>query len=212
MFVLLIGVQARAEVTPAQIDLWVEVNGGGTAVIAADAQSPLPDQTTLELASGEVKAFHLTFDRVGEYSYSVALEADGEGQVQDDTVYLVGVYVTDEDGVLLANVVIMRSGETGKYVPEQTDEAHPLKVVFRNTKGSGEVTPPEPATPSGPNGSGGSTKPAGGSGQGERGSAPKTGDVSIPAWIPGVLFVCALAILLVARKLAQKSADADGRG
>lgn len=206
MFVLLMGAQARAEVTPAQIDLWVEINGGGTAVIAADAQSPLPDETVLEVPSGKVKAFHLTFDRVGEYSYSVSLVADDPERTIDDTVYLVGVYVTDEDGVLLANVVLMRSGETGKYVPERADSEHRLKVVFYNTQGSGEVTPPEPTTPSNP------TKPAGGSGQGERGSAPKTGDVSIPAWIPGVLFVCALAILLVARKLAQKSADADGRG
>ena len=207
MFVLLVGVHAHAEVTPAQIDLWVEIRGGGTSVISTDTGSPLPDETELALASGQIESYSLRFDRVGEYSYSVALAPDASGVVYDATVYMVGVYVTDEDGELLANVVLSRSGEAGKYMPDQTDEEHPLKVVFNNSEG-GNVTPADPTEPTNPVEPG---QPAGGQGQGQsgKGSAPKTGDVSIPVWVPGLLLVAALVVLLIARTLAQRNAESN---
>ena len=234
---------------PATIDLWVEVKGGGTAVISTETNSPLPKETHLTLASGELGAFQLTFDNVGEYSYKVQIEPDERDLNFDDTVYLVGIYVTDEDGELLVNVVMSRYGDAGKYTPSTSDSAHALKVQFDNSAG-GEPTPVDPSNPTDPNnpinpvnptnptnpsnpsnpndpnnqtnpastvnpsGPGNPVNPVQPAGTESQGSgifgfAPAMGDLTLPAWISGVLLIAALIVLLVARKLAAKTSNAD---
>lgn len=233
-------VPAKAQ-EPVSCDLWVEIKGGGTAVISTDTDSPLPDETTLTLAANQIEAFHLTFDRVGQYSYTVNVEPDDRDLNFDETVYLVGIYVTDEDGQLLVNVVVNRSGDSGKYVPTIEDAAHPLKVVFVNSAGgqveptdpsdptdptnpSGPYDPNDPNDPNGPNGNGGPGNQDGQSGSigpvipaanvnaVTPGSAPSTGDASLPVAHIVVLVLVALAFLLVARVLkarVTKGPDAE---
>ena len=227
--VMLFAAPAYAQ-EPAEIDLWVEIQGGGTAAIATETGSPLPEQTTLTLASGQIEAFHLVFTGVGEYSYILWIEPDDRDLNFDDTVYLIGVYVTNEGDALVANVVVNRSGDSGKYVPTVEDSEHPLKVVFQNTPQGGDdptnpTNPDSPDNPSGPDNPGGADNPSGATtpvipaanvNAVTPGTAPNTGDASLPVAHIVVLVCAALVFLLVARVLKAKmgkpddSAAADG--
>ena len=169
LFLNLPAVSCRAGSDVADLDIWVEIENGGTAILTTEDGSPLPEQSRLVLEAEETLAFHIDFTRVGTYSYFIQIEPDEREIAYDTTVYHVTVYVTDEDGELIANVVIYRSGETGKYVPPVTRNETGCMVVFANLVegGPGTGTDDEPAE-----------TPPGGTQQPSEGWSPTTGDAS----------------------------------
>ena len=87
------------------------VEQGGTAQIIPQVNSPVPDETEITVADGETGTFHIHFDTVGEYSYTVKVKPDPERTESDDTVYSVKVYINDDNGELKPTVVAYKGNE-----------------------------------------------------------------------------------------------------
>ena len=128
----------------------------------------------------------LSYDEVGEYTYTVREKDTGVGRVTyDKTVYSVTVQVRDEDGQLKADIILPASGLTftNTYTPEpaQTPAPTPKPTTF-----------PAPAATAAP-----TPAPA---------RIPQTADSFPLALLIGLLAVSggALAVLLTARKRGKK--------
>ena len=94
---------------------------GNTAGIKADGEAvvnPMPDGTVDGVATvtndgdGNFTFGEMTFEYVGEYSYTMTEVNDGkDGMIYDPTVYHFTVTVTDEDAELKAVVTLTAGGE-----------------------------------------------------------------------------------------------------
>ena len=87
------------------------VEQGGTAQIIPQVNSPVPDETEITVADGETGMFHIHFDTVDEYSYTVKVKPDPERTESDDTVYSVKVYINDNDGNLSPSVIVYKGND-----------------------------------------------------------------------------------------------------
>lgn len=125
------------------VDIWVNIENGGTAVIISEVNSPLADRSSMTLDNGQSEAFHIEFSEVGSYSYTVRIEPDEREIRFDDTVYHVNVFVKEENGKLYTSVVIYNEKTGKKYSPESVGEYEPCTVSFVNGSGPDE---PEPTT------------------------------------------------------------------
>ena len=121
------------------VDVWVEIQNGGTAVMITEVNSPLPDRSSMTLDDGQSEAFHIEFSEEGSYAYSVRIAPDDRDIRFDDTVYRVGVDVKEADGKLYTTIVIYNEKTGKKYSPEGTGEYEPCTVTF--------VNDPEPPVP-----------------------------------------------------------------
>ena len=131
LFAVLI-VPCRAEPDPAELDIWVEIENGGTAVIEPEADAPAPAVTTLVLAHGGTEAFHIVFPEAGIFAYTVRIEPDGRDLHFDDTVYRIVVYVNEHNGALIPSIVIYDQSSGNKYAPETGDPDRPCNILFVN--------------------------------------------------------------------------------
>ena len=114
------GAQAAAR-TGAELPVHIAPHGGSqkiyTVEITAQDNAPLPDQTTLQIKSGEWAVFTgFAFDEPGDYRYTVRQHAvSAEHLTCDGTVYTVTMRVTGrQDGSLSTEVSAVKSGETAK--------------------------------------------------------------------------------------------------
>ena len=128
----------------------------------------------------------LSYDEVGEYTYTVREKDTGVGRVTyDKTVYSVTVQVRDEDGQLKADIILPASGLTftNTYTPEPAQTPAPTPKP---------TTSPAPAATAAP-----TPAPA---------RIPQTADSFPLALLIGLLAVSggALAVLLTARKRGKK--------
>ena len=114
------------------VDIWVNIENGGTAVIITEVNSPLADKSSMTLDNGQSDAFHIEFSEAGSYSYTIRIEPDEREIRFDDTVYHVSVFVKEENGKLYTSVVIYNEKTGKKYSPESTGQYEPCTVSFVN--------------------------------------------------------------------------------
>ena len=138
--------------TSVGVDIWVSIANGGTAVISTQGSNPMPDNSKIVLADSRLDAFHIDYSEEGLYNYEVKIEPDDRDIEFDTTVYDVKVYITDNEGKLIANVVIYDKKTGEKYAPSQTVDGMECVVSFNNYGGSSgvPVEPTEPTNPSDP--------------------------------------------------------------
>ncbi|MBR0411421.1 MAG: hypothetical protein IJI25_10570 [Eubacterium sp.] len=157
IFVLLflLQVDCFAAYVPVSADIWIDIQNGGTAVISGEENCPQPQQSKLTLKDGGSDAFHIVFDHVGEFTYSVKIEPDGRDIQYDSTVYDVKIYVTDDNGELRTSLVVYNPENGEKYAPSDTDpgsdqdtqSVRRCRLSFRNMGDhSGEDTSSSSAT------------------------------------------------------------------
>lgn len=158
----------------ASVDIWVDIKNGGTAVIITEVNCPLPDRSSMTLEDGQSEAFHIDFSEEGVYSYTIRLEPDERDITFDDTVYLVRVYVTEENGSLYTSIVIYNKKTDSKYSPQGPDE--PCTVTFVNDESPD--TPDETTVPTQPTESEPPSEPGSATEQPPSGTddGPKDGD------------------------------------
>ena len=128
------------------VDIWVNIENGGTAVIIPEVNSPLADKSSVTLDNGQSEAFHIEFSEVGSYSYTVRIEPDEREIRFDDTIYHVNVFVKEENGKLYTSVVIYNEKTGKKYSPESVGEFEPCTVSFVNGSDPDEPDKPESTT------------------------------------------------------------------
>ena len=147
LFISLPGIAGHAELEPVAVDIAVEVENGGTAVMIADADAPAPVLPRLEIEEGVPAAFHIVFSTVGTFSYTLKTEPDSRDLDFDKTVYHIAVYVTEEKGRLCTAVVVYKTETGEKYFRwDEHDEAF-CSVVFYNTPKKPAVSPTPAITP-----------------------------------------------------------------
>ena len=123
------------------VDVWVEIVNGGTAVMTAQVNCPLPEQSTITLDNGEQAAFHINFTEEGEYSYYINVIPDERGIIYDTTVYNVKCYMSEIDGKLYVTTVIYNVKTGNKY--ERPGSFDYISVGFENLL----EQPTEPTVP-----------------------------------------------------------------
>lgn len=148
-----------AEMGSVDVDIWIQIENGGTAVIIAENNAPLPDPTRLVLYDNNPMSFHIVFSDPGEYTYMMHIEPDDRDLIFDTSVYRATIYITEINGVLQATIVVYDLTTGNKYAPWSTSDSTPFSVSFVNEERSEPTPTPTPtSTPSS------STTPDGGSG------------------------------------------------
>ena len=96
-----------------------------------------PIKTTTNDIEGSFAFDKLTFEQVGSYYYVVKEDASADlgGVTYDETVYLITVNVTDENGVLTAKCTITNgAGETAQILFRNAYKAEETGVQFEGVK------------------------------------------------------------------------------
>lgn len=123
----------------ASVDIGVDIENGGTAIIITEVNCPMPDKSRMVLEDGEKGSFHIDFSEEGEYSYLIQIEPDDREITFDDTIYNVKVYVNEKNGKLYTSIVIYNEKTGSKYAPSGVDD--PCAVAFTNSFDP-TITPP----------------------------------------------------------------------
>ena len=116
---------------PVRTELEVEITLGGKAMIIPNVNSPIPENTEVNLQNGEVGKFDINFTEVGVFDYTVKNIPDERNLKFDKTVYRIKVYVTDENNKLTASVVASTEEQGAK----------PERLLFVNTVPEEEGNP-----------------------------------------------------------------------
>ena len=119
---------------PVRTELEVEITLGGKAMIIPNVNSPIPENTEVNLQNGEVGKFDINFTEVGVFDYTVKNIPDERNLKFDKTVYRIKVYVTDENNKLTASVVASTEEQGAK----------PEHLLFVNTVPEEEGTTVRP--------------------------------------------------------------------
>ena len=119
-------------------DIPVVIDGGGTAYMIPEVNSPLPTDNAIRVDNGRTGHFYINFTEPGEYHYTITArfsDADGERDA-DETFRLTVTVYEREDGVLYTVAVINSNQNEGK----------PDLVRFRETPEPSTEPPTEPST------------------------------------------------------------------
>lgn len=134
------------------IEVPFEVKEGGTVQIIPEVNSPVPGEAEMTVADGETGRFHIDFDTVGEYSYTVKMKPSADGTETDDTVYQVKVYINDEDGVLSPTFIAYKGNEKytghGDFTGAPPDKCLYFVMAAHYEPPTEPPTEPPPDTPS----------------------------------------------------------------
>lgn len=114
------------------VDIGVRVKNGGTVSMTAEVNSPLPKETKINIANGKKDAFHISFNQVGEYTYTIETVKKNKKVNYDSTVYRVKCYVFDDNGKLKVTTVIYNLKTGKKYSPDNKENN--VLVEFSNSK------------------------------------------------------------------------------
>ena len=118
------GIAFAAETASAEIP--VVIDGGGTAYMTPEVNSPQPKENTISVDNGRTGQFHIDFTEAGEYHYTITADfnEDGGKRAADESFRLtVTVYERDDGSLYTVSVIHSRL----------TDEK-PDKVRFRRTQ------------------------------------------------------------------------------
>lgn len=139
---------AFAAVKAAGADIPVVIDGGGTAYMIPEFNSPLPKEVTIRVGNGRTGHFYIDFTEAGIYRYTIkAGFSRPDGEIPADEVFQVTITVVEQDGTLYTVSVINGSHSSAK----------PDEVRFKETS---DVSEPQTETPDTP---GIPTFPSGGS-------------------------------------------------
>ena len=152
---------------PIGVDVWVDIENGGTAVMTNENNSPPPEESRITVEPDSTEVFHIVFTEPGTFSYTVRVEPDERDIEFDTSVYTLQVYVLEEDGVLRSTVVVYNYYSGEKYAPYDPQSGEPLTVAFSNSPDKPEDSPV--VGPDDPHG-------GGNGGSGTSSGQPKTGD------------------------------------
>ena len=168
----------------AGVDIPVVIDGGGTAYMIPEVNSPLPTENTLRVDNGRTGHFYINFTETGEYHYTISSASSRtEGSAMSDESFRLTVTVMEKkDGALSAAAVI-----DNNQTAEKTDLVRFRKIPAPPSQPNSETPPSEPSsgttpsepssgtTPSGPSSG---TAPSGPSATSPSSGTPKTGDES----------------------------------
>lgn len=123
---------AFAEVKAAGADIPVVIDGGGTAYMIPDINSPLPKEVSIRVDNGRTGHFYIDFTEAGVFRYTIkaGFFRDGEERPADEVFHLT-ITVVEQDGTLHTVSVI-----NGDHSSKKTDE-----VRFKD-----KTEPSEPAS------------------------------------------------------------------
>ena len=176
------------------IEIPVEIEQGGTAIIITEVNCPLPEKSSIEVPNGMTENIKITFTEPGYYNYTVRTEEKTDVGYSP-AFFRIQVAVTNKkDGSLQAVAVISREdidtkSDVCKFVvaePQPTEVAsNPAEETLPtdpdSTSGTQPVTNPD--SPSG-------TQPPTAPQKNPPTSRPKTGDDSM---LDLYLFICIVA-------------------
>ena len=148
---------------PTTVEIKIGVEGGGTVTIIPQVNSPSAEQSSVDVADGEVGFLVINFDEPGDYSYTI-LTRDEENFSPKYYTANISICVA-EDNTLYASAVLVAEGA------EQKSAA----AIFVTKSGSETTTPDNPSPTPGPNGDNPGGNTPGGNTPG-RSSQPQTGD------------------------------------
>lgn len=107
------------------VDIPVVIDGGGTAYIVSEVNSPLPTENALRVDNGRTGHFYINFTEVGEYHYTItAAFSRADGEAPADRIFRLTVTVLDKGNGVLYAVAVINNNQT----EEKTD-----LVRFRET-------------------------------------------------------------------------------
>lgn len=107
------------------VDIPVVIDGGGTAYIVSEVNSPLPTENALRVDNGRTGHFYINFTEVGEYRYTItAAFSRADGEAPADRIFRLTVTVLDKGNGVLYAVAVINNNQT----EEKTD-----LVRFRET-------------------------------------------------------------------------------
>ena len=94
----------------AQADIAVTIDGGGTALLIPQVNCPVPDNTSVTLANGEIGHFAIKLNEPGNYRYTIRAQETSDGRAFAPLYYTADVSVmTADNGSLYAATVLMRN-------------------------------------------------------------------------------------------------------
>ena len=114
----------------------VVIEGGGTAYMTPEVNSPLPKETPITVGNGRTGRFYIDYTGTGEYLYEITADfiEDGKKRAADESFSLTVTVHEREDGSLYTVAVIVNN-----LTNEKTD-----RVLFRKTHEN--ITNPDETT------------------------------------------------------------------
>lgn len=134
------GVAFAADAAGAEIP--VEIDGGGTAYMIPEVNSPLPTEHELCVDNGRTGRFYIAFTEPGEYHYTIkaAFSEPGGEAAAEETFRVTVTVLARADGTLETIVVITSSASAEKQT----------LIRFRKPTAPAPTTPGTPVTPGTP--------------------------------------------------------------
>ena len=95
---------------PAQADIAVTIEGGGTALLTPQVNCPVPDNTSVTIADGETGHFTIQLNEPGNYRYTIRAKETSDGKAYTPLYYTADISVmTADDSSLYATTVVTRN-------------------------------------------------------------------------------------------------------
>ena len=116
---------AFADVRAAGADIPVVIEGGGTAYMIPEMNSPLPQEVTIRVGNGRTGHFYIDFTEVGVFRYTIkAGFSRPDGEEPADEVFHLTVTVYERDGAL-HTVSVINGSQTSNKTDEVRFQAEP---------------------------------------------------------------------------------------
>lgn len=186
------------------VEIPVEIEGGGTAVVISEVNCPLPRESSVEVPNGMTENIHITFTEPGDYFYTILAESAGE-QHYAPAYYTAAVSVMNRGGGLYATTVLTKLNSD--YKPDVCSFVRAEEPTVVPTEDATEVVPTEDTSNADPTGAVVPTQPP----KNPPTSRPKTGDDSmldiyllICIAASGGLFVLSVSYFISTNRLIGK--------
>ena len=137
----------------ARADVPVVIEGGGTAYMISEVNSPLPTAYSIRIDNGRTGHFYIDFTRAGEFHYTVKADfsESGKDRPAENTFRVTVTVYERENGKLYATTTIYASDWANKETIVQFDKPkQPPTTPDTPTSPSTPETPTTPGTPETP--------------------------------------------------------------
>ena len=139
------GIAFAAKAAAAEIP--VVIDGGGTAYMIPENNSPLPVESAVKVNNGRTGRFHIDFTESGEYYYTIKAEFSENGQTQAaNEVFALTVNVFEKKDGTLYTVSVIKNNRTSKK-ESQVRFQKPPEITTQPKTPKTPKTPRRPGTP-----------------------------------------------------------------
>lgn len=121
----------------------VEIEGGGTAIVIAEVNCPLPERSSIEVADDASENINITFSQPGDYIYTIRAESDDVNQYSP-VYYTASIAVRTDGGELTVTVILTKADSD--YKPDSCSFVHGKASTEEPT----EPAPTQPDAPKNP--------------------------------------------------------------